>query len=186
MYETHYKIKCRVQSRCWIISHDVVVLARPTWFEVQNIKAFLTHWGRVTHICVGKLTIIDSDNGLSPGRHQSIIWTNVGILLIGPLATHFKEILIGIQRFSFKKMHLKMAYVKWRPFCLGLSVLMVISFTLQCSECHAVFVMSIVTNIDTRETYCPSLSTQNPYTGKAPLYVGSSPMLQQSVLSTHF
>ena len=28
----------------------------------------LTHWGRVTHICVNKLTIIGSDNGLSPGR----------------------------------------------------------------------------------------------------------------------
>ena len=39
----------------------------------------LTHWGRVTHICVGKLTIIGSDNGLSPGRRQAIIWTNAGI-----------------------------------------------------------------------------------------------------------
>ena len=27
---------------------------------------WLTHWGRVTHIYVGKLTIIGSDNGLSP------------------------------------------------------------------------------------------------------------------------
>ena len=36
----------------------------------------LTHWGRVTHICVGNLTIIGSDNGLSPGRRQAIIWTN--------------------------------------------------------------------------------------------------------------
>ena len=27
----------------------------------------LTHWGRVTHICVGKLTIIGSDNGLCLG-----------------------------------------------------------------------------------------------------------------------
>ena len=45
----------------------------------------LTHWGRVTHICVGKLTIIGSDNGLSPERRQAIIWTNDGILLIGPL-----------------------------------------------------------------------------------------------------
>ena len=42
----------------------------------------LTHWGRLTHICVSKLTIIGSDNGLSPGRHQAIIWTNAGILLI--------------------------------------------------------------------------------------------------------
>ena len=39
----------------------------------------LTHWGRVTHICVGNLTIIGSDNGLSPGRRQAITWTNVGI-----------------------------------------------------------------------------------------------------------
>ena len=33
----------------------------------------LSHWGRVTHICVGNLTIIGSDNGLSPGRRQAII-----------------------------------------------------------------------------------------------------------------
>ena len=45
----------------------------------------LTHWGRVTHICVSKLTIIGSDNGLSPDRRQAIIWTNAGLLLIGPL-----------------------------------------------------------------------------------------------------
>ena len=83
----------------------------------------LTHWGRVTHICVVKMTIIGSDNGLSPGRRQAIIWTNAGILLIGPLGTNFIEILIGIQTFSFKKMHLKMSSAKWRPFCLGLNVL---------------------------------------------------------------
>ena len=45
----------------------------------------LTHCGQVTHICVGKLTNNGSDKGLSPGRRQSIIWTNAGILLIGPL-----------------------------------------------------------------------------------------------------
>ena len=77
----------------------------------------------MTHICVGKLTITDSENGLSPGRCQAIIWTNAGILLIGPLGTNFKEILIGIQTFSFKKMHLKMSSAKWRPFCLVLNVL---------------------------------------------------------------
>ena len=72
-------------------------------------------WGRVTHICVGKLTIIDSDNGLSPGRRQAIILTNAGILLIEPLRTNFSEILIGIQIFSFKKMRFKMLSAKWRP-----------------------------------------------------------------------
>ena len=56
----------------------------------------LTHWGRVTHICVGGLTIIGSDNGLSLGRRQAIIWANAGMLLIGPLGTGFREMLIGI------------------------------------------------------------------------------------------
>ena len=77
---------------------------------------YLTHCGRVTDICVGKLTNIGSDNGLSPGRRQAIIWTNARILLIGPLGTNFTEILIVIHTFSFKKMHLKMASAKWRPF----------------------------------------------------------------------
>ena len=54
----------------------------------------LTHWGRVTHICVSNLAIIGSDNGLSPGRRQAIIWTNAGILSIGPFGTNFSEILI--------------------------------------------------------------------------------------------
>ena len=82
----------------------------------------LTHWGRVTHICVDNLTIIASDNGLSPVRRQAIIWTNDGILLMRPLGTHFSEILIEILAFWFKKMHFKVSSAKWRPFCLGLNV----------------------------------------------------------------
>ena len=83
----------------------------------------LTHWGRVTHICVSKLIIVGSDNGLSPSRCQAIIWTNAGILLIGSLGTNFSEIFIEIYTFSFKKMYLKISSGKWRPFCLGLNVL---------------------------------------------------------------
>ena len=49
------------------------------WFTWKQFSMWvLTHWGRVTHICVGKLTIIGSDNGLSPERRQAIIWTNIG------------------------------------------------------------------------------------------------------------
>ena len=74
---------CRIQQQCeW-----------HSWFS-------LTHWGRVMHICVVELTVIGSDNGLSPGRRQAIIWTNAGILLIEPLGTNFSEILIGIEIFS--------------------------------------------------------------------------------------
>ena len=101
-------------------------VTRPQWvkmhfWQVQSLD--LTHWGRVTHICVGKLTIIGLDNGLSPGRRQAIVWTNAGILLFGPLASSFCEIVIEIDAFSFTKMHLKLSSAKWRPPCLGLNVL---------------------------------------------------------------
>ena len=113
-------------------------LARYSWtsqfwwdltLEVQHFlrkhayQSYLTHWGRVKHICISNLTIIGSDNGLSPGRHQAITWINVGILLIGPLGTNFREMLIAIHTFSFKKIHLNMSSGKWRPFCLSLNVL---------------------------------------------------------------
>ena len=77
----------------------------------------------MTQICVSKLTIIGSDNGLSPGRRQAIIWTNAGILLIRTLETNFSEILGEIHSFSFSKMHFKMSSAKWRLFGLGLNEL---------------------------------------------------------------
>ena len=83
----------------------------------------LTHWGRVTQICVGNLTIIGPDNGLSPGQREAIFWTNAGILLIGPLGINFSEILIEIHTFSFKKKRFKLSSGKRWPFCLGLNEL---------------------------------------------------------------
>ena len=73
----------------------------------------------MTHICVSKPTTTGSDNGLSPGRRQAIIWTNAGILLIGPLGTNLSEILSEIHTFSLKEMHLKMSSGEWRPFILA-------------------------------------------------------------------
>ena len=94
-----------------------------TFRAALELPFWLTHWCRVTHICVGKQTIIGSDNGLSPGRRQAIIWTNAGTLLIGPSGTNFSEISIKILTFSFAKMRLKVSSAKWRPFCLSLNVL---------------------------------------------------------------
>ena len=75
--------------------YAIIVLIRDyVWrgfvITISNVIArILTHWDRVTHICSSKLTIIGSDNGLSPDRRQAIIWTNAGILLIGHLRTNF-------------------------------------------------------------------------------------------------
>ena len=92
-------------SDLWIYAHEYK--CEHMWIRNVFKHIWITHWGRVTHICVGNLTIIGPDNGLSPGRRQVIIWTSAGILLIGPCRTNFSEILIGIHTFSFKKIHLK-------------------------------------------------------------------------------
>ena len=127
-----------------------------TWIAIFIF--LLTHWGRVTHICVGNLYIIGWDNGLSPGRRQAITWTNVGILLIGPLGTNFSEMLIKIHTFSFKKIHLKMSSGKWRPFCLGLNVLMI--------DIHPLLVKLYAWRLESRsilpqvKTCCPTALTE--------------------------
>ena len=102
--------------------HPSVVLNMIRW---KCIYKNLANWGRVTHIC--KLTIIGSDNGLSPDRRQAIILTNAGLLSTGPFWTYFSENLIKIQQFSLMKMHAKMSSAKWRPSFLGLNVLTISS-----------------------------------------------------------
>ena len=70
----------------------------------------------------GMNPIIVSNNGLSPGRHQTIIWINSGPLLIGPLHTFqwkLKKNTIFIQ-----KTNLKLSSTKYRSFCASLNALM--------------------------------------------------------------
>ena len=96
----------------------------PLYLYLMIIKCIL--YVGSGHLCGAinsKLTIIGSDNGLSPDRRQAIIWTNTGILSIRPLGTKLSEMLIAIHYFPFKKMRLKISSAKWRPVCLGLNVL---------------------------------------------------------------
>ena len=107
-------------SACYLFATNIVFILlyvhRCLLLKIHHCpgwhKQLLTHWGRVTHICVSVLTTIGSDNDLSPGRRQAIIWTNAGILLIGPLGTNFSKISIKILIFSLKKMRLKVSSVK--------------------------------------------------------------------------
>ena len=77
-------------------------------------------------ICISKLTIIGSNNGLLAGRGQAIIWTNAGILLVEALWTSFSEILIEIHTFLLKKMQLERSSEKWQPFWLSFNVIIVL------------------------------------------------------------
>ena len=104
---------------------------------LSHDRLLRTHWASVCicriiwcTTCVislrpSELIVIGSDNGLSPSRRQTLILGNLGILLFGPLAINFNEILSKNYTFSFNKMHLKMSSVKWRPFCSALNMLKV-------------------------------------------------------------
>ena len=118
----------------------------------MKAKSSSTDWFLLEDICVSEIIIIGSDNGLSPSRRQAIIWTNAGILLIGPLGTNFSEILIGIHTFSFKKMHLKLSSGKWGPFCLGLNVLM----------CPASFRSPVTVPLSTQVGWCDACFGEGP------------------------
>ena len=106
---THVYIICD----CWCTIPISVIKKCPEQQKCSRYLCFrnVTMQGCfvVTHICVSKLTIIGSDNGLSPERRQAIICTNAGILSIRILGTNFSEILSEIPAISFKKMHLKMS-----------------------------------------------------------------------------
>ena len=73
-----------------------------TFFAELTEAEWRTHASVPSDACVSKLTVIGSDDGLSPSRHQAIIWTNAGISLIEPLGIKFREILIEINTFSRK------------------------------------------------------------------------------------
>ena len=90
---------------------------------MKIVESYLTHWGWVMHILISKLTIISLDNGLSPGRRQAIIWTNVGILLIGPFQWNLNQNLyIFIQENAFENVIRKLRAILYQLQCVNKSI----------------------------------------------------------------
>ena len=101
-------------SLLWHYSTQILIR---WWHTVLMTPVIIgVEWGKYGSV---HLADTDSDNGLSPDRHEAIIWTYAGIFLIRPLGTTLSEIFIKIQTFSFKKIHLKMSSGKCRTCCLG-------------------------------------------------------------------
>ena len=84
--ETHIPVHFKWNNKRCVLLHDNLSHS----IRVLD-QGELTDCGWVTHTCSSELTIIGSDNGLSPGRRQAIIWTNAGILLIRNLGTSFSS-----------------------------------------------------------------------------------------------
>ena len=77
----------------------------------------LTHCSLVMSYGIIYLVIIGLCNGLSPFDTKPLLdWTNADYLWAGPLRNIY-EIWRDIQSFCFKKIHFKMLFAKWQPFC---------------------------------------------------------------------
>ena len=76
-----------IMYTCTYIYTKFYLIGKTHWYHQHIFKPTrnLTHWGWVTDICVSKLTINGSDNGLLSVQHQAIIWTEDGVLLIRSL-----------------------------------------------------------------------------------------------------
>ena len=107
--------------RCFALNKTGIFTTRNLnfWPDACNgIVHVLHHWGRVAHIYVSKLSIIGSDNGLSPGRRQAII-NIVNLTPRNKLQWNFnRNSYIFIQENPFQNVVWKMAAI-----CLGLNLL---------------------------------------------------------------
>ena len=83
----------------------------------------------MTHLCVGNLTIVGSDNGLSPGRRKAIIWTNAGILSIAPYkqGNFCRNRHIFILKNAFQNVIWEMTAILSRPQCVKTSFLICVN-----------------------------------------------------------
>ena len=87
-----------------------------------NWRLGLTHWGWVMHICISKLTILDLDNGLSPGRCQASHYLNQGwnivnwILRNKPQWNLNRNSYISIQENVFENIVWKVAAILWHQY----------------------------------------------------------------------
>ena len=92
---------------------------------MTNVLYKLTHWGRVTHIYASNWTIIGSDNGSSPGRHQPIIqcWNIFNWTFRNKLPWNFnRNSNLLIQENALENVVREMASILSRPQCVNVTL----------------------------------------------------------------
>ena len=127
----------------------------------------VTYWGRVTHICVVNLTIIGSDNGLAPCRGQTIIWTNIGILLIGPLGTYLlnfnRNSIIFVHENALKSAVCEMAAVINGKCSLSYLTHLLLSGVYSATTLSLLPTVLMLWSVLLRDSNCTHLQTSTPW-----------------------
>ena len=117
---------CLIRSRysnCPRWSHEKSHSASSVNMNENKPALWLTYRRPVTHKSVSKLTIIGSDNGLSPGRHQAIIGTSAAMWLVRTLKNKLRWSLnrnscIFMQGNAFENVVCEMTTILYRPQCV--------------------------------------------------------------------
>ena len=135
---TRYKVSLWVQSLWYILlcCYRDVCYVEPCVsqnmfeknFHNRKMSIAIAHWGRVTHICVDKLIIIGSDNGLSPDRRQASHYLNqCSIIVNWILANIFQwkfnqNTAIFIEDYARENVVCEMASTLSRPQCVKTAI----------------------------------------------------------------
>ena len=108
-------------SQCWFwnVRHHHLYF-RQRWVNVFSLLDHqlypatdsLTHWGRMTHICVSKLTIIGSDNWYRLAGVKRLSEPMLGYYQLD----RSKQTSVNSCIFQFRKLHLQLSSGNWRPF----------------------------------------------------------------------
>ena len=104
-----------------ILVAELFVYITSTRVDLYSHQILLTHWGRVRHICVSKITIIGSDNGLSPPSHYlNQCWDIVNLTLKNKLQWNIHwHSYISIQENAFENVVCEMSAILSRPQCVN-------------------------------------------------------------------
>ena len=95
--------------------------------RLSNFKTIYTCQHRILRGLIIFRCLINTTLLQWPVRPQAIGSPNVDLLPIGPLETNCDEIRIKMQNTNSNKMRFKVSSAKWRPFCLGLDVIIMAS-----------------------------------------------------------
>ena len=103
---------------CGALMFTLMSVWSSCWTD-RGIVGDLTHWSWLTHICVGNLTIIGLDDGLSPGHYLIQCWSIVNWNITNKFQWNLKRNLyIFIPKNALENVVCEMASI-----CLGLNVL---------------------------------------------------------------
>ena len=136
------------------VTNTSEIYVQPTdtalWLYIVDVirwRSFETHWGRVPHICVSKLTIIGSDTGLSPAwltpsHYLNQCWNSVNSDLRNKLQWNLKRnSYIFTQAKAFENVFFELTVILsrgwgWMSKCLSSNTLLINSLAIGRCSCN--------------------------------------------------